>query len=263
MNSISTTLVRSTDKQLEEKEKEIYYKPEFISLSSYENEDELREKLKPLQYFNRSHQHYEFQNSLFFVLRSKKTNDLHKAIKYGVWTSSPQNNKKIESAFHQKKASGGNVFFVYTYLNAPGFVGLARLTNIDLSKEFPFFGEIGRWIGIMHIEWVYVRDVLFEDVQDLQEPAFDGGVRYMSDMTDGSKLNQHNYSYIIQMMNEGKEMSAIFKRFLGHDQQEKAQRVNVDEIIRNNMMEIYKQKAQKKVEEGPQDAKKNQKKEEE
>lgn len=226
---------------------ETYFKPEYLALNSYENEDQIREKFPSLRNFNREHQLYEFQNAHYFVIRSKKTDDIHKGVKYGVWTSSPQNNKKIEDAFYQRRSTGGNVFFFFTYINAPGFVGLARLIDLDLKREFPFFGEIGRWIGVMHLEWIYVRDVEFDHLVDLREQAFDGTMRYMNEMTDGSKLNVMNAMKIIESMNARKEQSFVFKKFYGHDQQERALRPNVEEIIRTNMMDIYKMKANKKM----------------
>lgn len=181
------------------------------------------------------------------MIRSKKTDDIHKAVKYGVWTSSPQNNLKIRDAFQQKSAHGGNVFFFFTYLNAPGFVGLARLTEVDLKREFPYWGEIGRWVGVMRLEWVYLRDLEFHNLQKLfeQSPA-DGSKRTMADMTDGSRLSDYNAREMVRMLNERPEPSLVLKKFVGHDHQEKALRASVDEIIRTNAMDEYKKKGQKK-----------------
>lgn len=208
----------------------------------------IREKFNVLKYFNQNHDLNEFNNANYFVIRSKKTDDIHKAVKYGVWTSSPQNNSKIEKAFYNKQNANGNTFFFYTFIGAPGFVGVARLIEMDLKREFPFWGEIGRWIGVMHLEWVYVRDVEFDGLYDLKEQGYDGSDRTMSEMTDGSRLNQQNAMKILDIMNKKQEMSAVFKKFLGHDNQEKNMRPNVEEIIRTNMMDIYKKKAQKKLE---------------
>ena len=167
LNLTLITLVCLSEKQLDENANQIYYKPEFATLPSYDSEDALRGKFTSLHIFNKEHLMYEFQNAIFYVIRSKKIDDIHKAVKYGVWTSSPQNNKRIEESFYHKQNQNGNIFFVYTFIGAPGFVGVARLVGIDLKKEFPFWGEIGRWIGVMFVEWVYIRDVEFESVMDL------------------------------------------------------------------------------------------------
>lgn len=234
---------------MDENAKEVYFKPEFLSAASYENEDLLREKFPSLRNFNQPHNLIEFDSANYFVIRSKKTDDIHKAVKYGVWTSSAQNNKKIEDAFYKGLNYKRNTYFFFTYINASGFVGVAKLIDLDLKREFPFWGEIGRWIGVMHLEWVYVRDVEFQSVSDLKEPAYDGTLRYMNEMTDGSRLLPNNAMNLLEKFNQKKEMSFVFKKFIGHDHQERSLRPNVDEIIRTNMMDVYKMKAQKKVDE--------------
>ena len=191
----------------------------------------------------------EFENAIFYVIRSKKSDDIHKAVKYGVWTSSAQNNIKIEKSFINKNAQSGNVFFVFTHLNATGFIGLARLASVDLNLEFPFWGEIGKWIGVMQIEWVYLRDVEFCDIVHLRESHNDLGERYMSDMTDGSRLGNINAKKIIGLMNNETLISNIVKKFPGLDLKEKKNRLTIEEIIRTNMMEIYKKRGQQKIEE--------------
>lgn len=226
-----------------------YYKPPFISLPSYEDESVLRDKIPSLKYFNLNHAVNEFTNAVFYVIRSKKTDDIHKAVKYGVWTSSPQNNNKIRDSFNQKSKTEGNVFFVFTYLGASGFVGLARLVDVDLKREFPFWGEIGRWIGVMRLEWVYVRDVEFHNVLHLKEQSpMDKSYRPLSDLTDGTRLSDSSAKELVRIFNEKQEPSSVLKKFPGHDHQEQKLRHHVDEIIRSNTMESYKKQIQKKEE---------------
>lgn len=249
LSSPWTTSVRSADQQLSSNADEVFFRPAYATLPSYDSEDELRQKFPSLRYFNLKHDLAEFSQSLFFVIRSKKTDDIHKAIKYGTWTSSPQNNLKIADAFRSRKNHGGDVFFFFTYLYAAGFVGLARLVDVDLKREFPYWGEIGRWIGVMRLEWVYVRDIEFHNVPKLTEISpIDRLPRGLGDLTDGTKLTEYNALELIKMMNQKTEPSFIFKKFPGHDLQEKTLRASVDEIIRTNMMDIYKKKAQKQSE---------------
>lgn len=120
---------------------------------------------------------------------------------------------------------------------------------MDLKREFPYWGEVGRWVGVMRLEWVYVRDAEFHNTEKLIEQSpTDGSIRYMQDMTDGSRLGDINARALVKMMNDKPEMSLIFKKFVGHDHQEKQLRASVEEIIRTNMMDDYKKKVQKRDE---------------
>jgi hypothetical protein len=42
----------------------------------------------------------EYSNAKFFVIKSYNEDDIHKSIKYDVWASTPNGNKKLDAAFH-------------------------------------------------------------------------------------------------------------------------------------------------------------------
>lgn len=62
----------------------------------------------------------------FFIIRSKKFDDVHKSLKYGVWTSSYFNNNKFNKAFVK---NNGQVYFLFTCLSCDFFVGLAKMSS--------------------------------------------------------------------------------------------------------------------------------------
>lgn len=47
--------------------------------------------------------HYDFQvnyeQALFFIIKSYSEDDIHKSIKYNVWASTPNGNKRLDAAF--------------------------------------------------------------------------------------------------------------------------------------------------------------------
>ena len=45
------------------------------------------------------------------------------------------------------------------------FVGMATVSDRpDLNQEFPYWGEVGKWIGIIPIEWIFIKDLYFEKI---------------------------------------------------------------------------------------------------
>ncbi len=142
-----------------------YYKVPFESAEKYDDEDEIRNSFQSLALFNHKIDTRDFPNAQFFVVRSKNRDDIHKAMKYGVWTSSYYNNKKFKEACQQ-----GPVFFIFTILKTNKFVGIAQIIDKpDLKIEFPYWGEIGKWKGIIKIRWLFVRDIHFESLDSLEE----------------------------------------------------------------------------------------------
>lgn len=69
----------------------------------------------------------KIKESSFFIIRSKKLDDVHKAIKYGVWTSSYKNNINFSNALRKKQ----NVYFIFTCLTEDYFLGIAQMTGIN------------------------------------------------------------------------------------------------------------------------------------
>lgn len=50
----------------------------------------------------------EYENAKFYVIKSYSEDDVHKCVKYDVWSSTPNGNKKLDSAFQEMegRASG-------------------------------------------------------------------------------------------------------------------------------------------------------------
>ncbi len=132
-----------------------------------------------------------FKDAAFFVIRSKSFRDVHKSMKYGVWTSSKYNNYKFNTAFRQH---GGKVFFIYTTLQHNFFLGIAQMyAPVNPNKEFAYWGELGRWRGLCFVHWILVREVPFEMISDLKE---DGEVLF--NLKDGSAVSFRNAFNLIQ-----------------------------------------------------------------
>lgn len=43
----------------------------------------------------------KYEHALFFIIKSYSEDDIHKSIKYNVWTSTSNGNKKLDNAFHK------------------------------------------------------------------------------------------------------------------------------------------------------------------
>jgi hypothetical protein len=140
-----------------------YYAPEYYSLEDYTDEDVLRKKIPSLCEFNdiTKHDPSKYKDANFFIIRSKQMEDIHKAIKYGVWTSSSFNNKKFADAWFTQVP----VIFLFTIMKTSRFVGIAKVEDRPMFwQEFPYWGEIGRWKGVIKIKFLYVRDLYFDKI---------------------------------------------------------------------------------------------------
>lgn len=51
--------------------------------------------------YNRSDFLTEYKDAKFFIIKSYSEDNVHKSIKYGVWASTPNGNKKLDAAYHE------------------------------------------------------------------------------------------------------------------------------------------------------------------
>ncbi|KAK7264767.1 hypothetical protein RJT34_32377 [Clitoria ternatea] len=105
------------------------------------------------------------ENAKFFVIKSYSEDDVHKSIKYNVWSSTPHGNKKLQSAYEDAKRiatgkSGGCPIFLFFSVNASGqFCGVAEMVGpVDFNKDMDFWQQ-DKWSGSFPVKWHIIKDV--------------------------------------------------------------------------------------------------------
>lgn len=53
-----------------------------------------------------------------YVIRSNNDDDIHKAIKYGVWCSTPPNNEMLDKAFKEAEANNKEIYLFYSVVKS-------------------------------------------------------------------------------------------------------------------------------------------------
>jgi ribosomal protein S21 len=102
-----------------------------------------------------------YSDAKFFIIKSYSEDDVHKSIKYNVWASTPNGNKKLDAAYQQAKENfnESSVFLLFS-VNASGqFVGLAEMVGrVDFTKTLEHWQQ-DRWTGCFPLKWHIVKDV--------------------------------------------------------------------------------------------------------
>ncbi|PPR89046.1 hypothetical protein GOBAR_AA31643 [Gossypium barbadense] len=107
----------------------------------------------------------DYVDAKFFVIKSYSEDDVHKSMKYNVWSSTPHGNKKLDSAFEdaQRIAAGkprGCPIFLFFSVNASGqFCGVAEMIgSVDFQKDMDFWQQ-DKWSGSFPVKWHIIKDV--------------------------------------------------------------------------------------------------------
>ncbi|KAL9240760.1 hypothetical protein vseg_014943 [Gypsophila vaccaria] len=107
----------------------------------------------------------DYANAKFFVIKSYSEDDVHKSIKYNVWSSTPNGNRKLNSAYEdaQKVAAGkpgGCPIFLFFSVNASGqFCAVAEMVGpVEFDKDMDFWQQ-DKWSGSFPVKWHIIKDV--------------------------------------------------------------------------------------------------------
>ncbi|TFK30096.1 YTH-domain-containing protein [Coprinopsis marcescibilis] len=94
----------------------------------------------------------------FFVIKSYTEDDVHKSLKYEIWSSTDPGNKRLDKAFKETAARGP--IYLFFSVNASGhFCGMAEmLTPVDYTRSSTVWAS-DKWKGVFKVRWIFVRDI--------------------------------------------------------------------------------------------------------
>ncbi|XP_059653584.1 YTH domain-containing protein ECT4 isoform X2 [Cornus florida] len=134
------------------------------TLNSSVEEGQLALSIQKYQY-NLEDFQTEYDNAKFYVIKSYSEDDVHKCVKYDVWSSTPTGNKKLDAAFHDAEAKARETgtkcpLFLFFSVNGSGqFVGLAEMVGkVDFNKDMDFW-QLDKWNGFFPVKWHIIKDI--------------------------------------------------------------------------------------------------------
>eukprot|EP00937_MAST-01D_sp_MAST-1D-sp2_P000311 g311.t1 len=117
-----------------------------------------------------------------FVVKSFSEDDVHKAVKYGLWTSLPHNNAIFASAWENEI---GPVYFLFSVNKSGRFVALAQMDGGIEDRTFALWAK-RKFDGFFRVKWIFVKDVPFDALKHITLP--NNGNRPMVWSRDGQEI---------------------------------------------------------------------------
>ncbi|CAL4976500.1 unnamed protein product [Urochloa decumbens] len=115
--------------------------------------------------YNRDDLQVDYTYAKFFVIKSIGEADVHKSIKYGVWSSSSNGNSKLDSAFRdadsisRRNSTKCPVFLFFSVNGSGHFCGMAEMVGpVDFHKDMDFWCQ-DKWTGCFPVRWHIVKDI--------------------------------------------------------------------------------------------------------
>ena len=128
------------------------------SAKSKSGQSELVGKLQAENKYNPSKLSVDLNNARYFVIKSYAEDDIHRSIKYSIWTSTEHGNRRLDQAFKEQKGKGP--IYLFFSVNGSGhFCGMAQMASqVDLDTITGIWAQ-DKWKGRFDVRWIYVKDV--------------------------------------------------------------------------------------------------------
>uniref|UniRef100_A0A0A9FDF4 YTH domain-containing family protein n=1 Tax=Arundo donax TaxID=35708 RepID=A0A0A9FDF4_ARUDO len=115
--------------------------------------------------YNRDDLRVDYTYAKFFVIKSIGESDVHKSIKYGVWSSSSSGNSKLDSAFRdadrisRRNSTKCPVFLFFSVNGSGHFCGMAEMVGpVDFQRDMDFWCQ-DKWTGCFPVRWHIIKDI--------------------------------------------------------------------------------------------------------
>lgn len=106
-------------KEFLSKDKVYKYQNEFKRAANYKSMESIVETYPELKDVNSAEFDIsKIENARFFIIRSNNDDDIHKAVKYGLWTSTPNSNALLNTAYEESKKTNDDVYLVFSVVKS-------------------------------------------------------------------------------------------------------------------------------------------------
>ena len=209
-------------------QQQILYRTEMYICSKYRNLIDINQRnAKILESIN--------SNCKFFVIKSFSEEDVHKSIKYNVWSSSKDGNLTLSNAFKIAEESKGNVYLFFSCNGSGRYQGVARMkTPCDENKTFGLWTQDGKWPGLFDVEWIFIKDVPFKEFKDIIITMKDGEVKPISNSRDTQEIPYEQAKIMLQRIAEYQNTNTILEHFEFYDMRQDNYERNVE--MKNKQM---------------------------
>ena len=192
-------------------QQQILYRTEMYICSKYRNLIDINQRnSKIIESIN--------TNCKFFVIKSFSEEDVHKSIKYNVWSSSKDGNLTLSNAFRIAEDGKGNVYLFFSCNGSGRYQGVARMkTPCDENKTFGLWTQDGKWPGLFDVEWIFIKDVPFKEFKNIIITMKDGEVKPVSNSRDTQEIPFEQAKIMLQKIAEYQNTNTILEHFEFYD----------------------------------------------
>ncbi len=155
----------------------------------------------------------------FFVIKSYTEDDVHKAMKYQVWSSTVEGNRRLNEAYLKAAPERVPVYLFFS-VNASGqFVGVCKMcSEVSFDEKLVHWSQHEKWPGKFKVEWLYIKDVPNRQFKSILVPTND--YKPVSNSRDAQEIPFPEGLRVLKIFHTHKHESSVLDEFEAYDQAE-------------------------------------------
>lgn len=154
-------------------------------------------------------------NARYFVIKSYSEEDVYRAIKDELWTSTETGNAKLDKAFQELRGQGP--LFLLFSVNASGhFCGVAEMKSPFNESATSNAWKHDRWKGEFKVRWHLVKDVPNRLLKHFRNPWNDN--KAVPQSRDTQELPPDLGSAVLSVLHEYRAEYSIIDAFAQYEQ---------------------------------------------
>jgi len=155
----------------------------------------------------------------FYVIKSFTEEDIHKSIKYGVWSSTREGNKKLTNAYIDCKKKNSDVFLFFSMNGSGRFVGIARMiSEVDENMIFEYWAMDDVWKGLFKVEWLLIKDVPNKFFKEIK--LSNNGFKPVTNSRDTQEIPRAEGELMVNIFEEFKNQTNLLQHFQYYDERQ-------------------------------------------
>lgn len=167
--------------------------------------DYAKKNYSHLERINPSDFSMEIPAARFFTIKSYSEDDVHKSMKYQVWSSTPDGNKRLNDAYKKCVAEKIPLYLFFSVNGSGQFVGVCKmLSEVNFDEKFAQWEQEDKWPGKFRVEWVFIKDIPNREFKSILVPTNEN--KPVSNCRDSMEL----------ALSEGLKVLEIFKNYVSH-----------------------------------------------
>jgi len=177
--------------------------------------------------------------SRFFIIKSYTEEDIHKAIKYGIWSSTANGNKVLDEAWDEcEQAQTENlgdesdVYLFFSVNKSKHFCGAARMkTRVNHDRQHAeLWKQPQKWPGSFKLDWITIKDIpntqfiYLENPLNENKPACQG--------RDCTEIFWKVGERMLMIFEHYKATTKLYDDFKFYDEQEKFRQLKTETLAK-------------------------------